>query len=276
MSDFILVSCSNFISISSDKKGTILSIVDDKRTEVIFSSFSCIFSSSYPGCFYTKKGEIKLASNMFFNCSGSGGNECYGHIGFFDYTKSCVYQLSAMLCSFSKGRSDALICVQDITAQVRVLNSSYSISSNGSPTVTYIGVESKEIIFINCINCVDYCSIEFWSSNNALVKLSNFVNSTCNTDCFLVNSNTLVTFRKCCFTLLTTKKFARDSDVFNIEDCYSDTSINTHKITSYMFNNYSFINFKEKLSCTSKSSNYIFKSKVIGSLMILLLIKPRK
>ena len=158
MSDYVLVSCCSFVSISSDNGGIILNINESKKTEVVFSSFSCIFSSSYPGCFYTLKGQIKIASCMFFNCSGSGIDCSFGNIGWFSSCATCLDHINSMLCSFTQtGRCDSLVVINSANLKTRVMNSSYCLSSNGSPTIRAQSIKSLGIKFINCISCVDYC-----------------------------------------------------------------------------------------------------------------------
>lgn len=217
--------CSIFKKISSTKPGAILNV---NKADVIIakSCFYEIYSQNFPGCFLINESKFNVKSCYFFSCYTSGGDAKFGKVCFAKYSFVTIKHFSAVKCGPSVSRFGDSINVFDNSRIDAVLyNTSCCYGISGCSTLSiWNPIENVEIKYINCVDCIDWCSYEtFYNDYIENIIDTNIINSSGNSNyCFnLINARKTCSFINCTF-ISSCSNFCYGPAHMSLINCISD------------------------------------------------------
>ena len=220
-----VISCSLFENISTNFKGSIISVIESEISisQVIFND---ITSSTFPGVIFADFSNLSLFKTSFYLCFASGKNEKYGRTIYSTNSDIFISHFTACQCS------PKVENVGDSTAffnkcgniSCNNFNSSFCYGSDGSSGIGIWG-NSKELslLYLSITDSKDLFCFEATDGEEIHIINSNFINSTENDA--VVNAITSITFVSCVFQLMPEKFQHHSGTHSNFLSCVSDEEI---------------------------------------------------
>lgn len=260
--------CSLFKNLSSNKKGTILS-VSGSDVKICKCKFNNIYSSSFPGCIFINEGSILMINCLFNTCHAYGDDNAYSKTCHIISSTAIFKHFSSVFCGPSTSSlGDSANAFEETYFKVNFYNASHCYGNRGSSSLLLVLYkEGSEIRYLNSESGIDYDSFETRTSDVSLnVYFSNFVNTTRNA-AFSLSFRSPTYFFGCSFILMHSTFCSEPHKMF-LTNCTSDKQASTYKLTTDLSQRVSFI-VKINFYCRTRERMVYMKNYLVYVLMIL-------